>query len=130
MKRIKEELIKEAIERDLISFNSFDNYWVIIVDNKLFAPSHGTCFFDSKEKAWKCWYQHNAWGIKSRYRRDIARQAGYTNSWNYPHKYPMTDREVWEAFKAQIFENFDFKIIQWKDAKRDVCSESRTEGER
>lgn len=129
MKKIKEELIKETIGRDVISFDGLDNYWVIIVDNKLFAPDHCTSFFVSRDKAWKCWYQHNAWGIKSRYRRDVAHQAGYTNSWSYPHKYPMTDREVWEAFKAQTFEDFDFKIIQWKDAKRDVCGKSRVEGD-
>lgn len=94
MSKLKEELIKETIGKDIISFDNLDNYWVIIVDNKLFAPTHDTSFFDSREKAWKCWSQQIAWTIKYKYKRDIARQAGYTDSWNYPHKYPMTKRSV------------------------------------
>ena len=36
----------------------------------------------------------------------------------------MTSRNVWDAFKTQLYEDYGLKIIQWKDAKRDVCGES------
>lgn len=122
MNKLKKELIDNVISRELITFDGLDNYWVIVIDNKLFAPSHGTCFFDSKEKAWKCWYQQTHYRIKWAYRRDIAHQNGFNDVWSYKGHYPLNDRGVWETFKAQLNEEYGLKIIQWKDAKGYVCS--------
>lgn len=125
MNKLKKELIDSTIEKDTIPFDSIDNLWVIILDGKLFAPAHGTCFFTSKEGAWKCWYNQTNYRIKQRYKSDIAKQAGANSWWDYHGIYPMRDREVWETFKSQLFEDYGLKIIQWKDAKRDVCGQSR-----
>lgn len=121
MNKLKKELIDNVIGRELITFDGLDNYWVIVIDNKLFAPLHGTCFFDSKEKAWKCWYQQTHYRIKWSYKKDIANQNGVKDAWTYKGYYPLNDRAVWETFKALLYEDYGLKIIQWKDAKGYVC---------
>lgn len=123
MNKLKKELIETVVYRHTISYNGLDTYWVILINGRLYSPSCGTCFFESRDKAWKCWYNQTNWGIKSSYRRDYAHQQGYKSSWDYKGTYPMTDRQVWEDFKNQLYEEYDFKIIQWKYAKRDVCGE-------
>lgn len=124
MNKLKKELIDKIVNRETIPFNAMDNYWVIVINDRIFAPTHGTCFFESSEKAWRCWYTQTNYGIKWSYRNDIAKQAGFDKVWEYKGNFPMTSRNVWDAFKAQLYEDYGLKIIQWKDAKRDVCGES------
>ena len=129
MSKLKKELIDLVINTETVPFNRLDDYWVITLDGRLFAPSHGTCFFETKEKAWKCWYMQTHYRIKHKYKQDIAKQSGCNDMWKYSGGYPMNDRAVWEAFKSQLYEYYGLKIIQWKDAKRNVYGESRTEGD-
>lgn len=121
MNKLKKELIDNTLSRETTSLDDLDNRWVILIGDRLFAPTHATSFFETKEQAWKCWYRQTQWQIKRNYKNDIAQQQGFNNYWEYKGIYPMSNRAVWETFKAQLYEDYGLKIIQWKDAKRDVC---------
>lgn len=125
MNKLDSKTVDKTINTHVLSLSALDKQWVILTNKGLFAPDYGTPFFETKEKAWKRWYQYMRWIILNRYKEDYANSKGY-DRWSFVRSYPMTDREIWEAFKETIFEDYDFKIIQWKDAKRDVCGESRT----
>lgn len=125
MNKLDHKIVDSAMNYHVLSISALDEQWVIMTNKGLFAPDYGTPFFETKEKAWKRWYQYMRWLILNKYKDDYALSKGCNNRWTFVSTYPMTDREIWEAFKETIFEDYDFKIIQWKDAKRDVCGESR-----
>lgn len=121
---IKKELIDNTLSRDFQSDN-LDNMWVIMVEDKLFAPKNGAMFHFSKEQAWKHFYNEYHWRVKSGYKRDKYGDK----YWDIRNQITESDTQIWNAFKSELYQNYNFRIIQWKYAKRDVCSESRTEGD-
>lgn len=124
---MKEELINKILNKEMASFDALDDYWVIIIKNKLFCPRHGATFHDTKEQAWKHFYNEFNWRVKSEYKKDYADSIG-VGYYTHGLSYPKTSRAVWEEFKNDLFVMFNFRIVQWKDAKRDVCGEIRAEG--
>ena len=119
----KKELINEIFSRDFS--NNPDDLWVVMVEDKIFCPTGAAMFHDTREQAWKHFYNEYHWRIKTAYKKDK-----YGNDyWKFGKTITETDTQIWNAFKNEMFNNYDFRIIQWKDAKRDVCSEGRAEGE-
>ena len=120
---IKKELINDIIGRDFN--NNPDDLWVIMIEDKIFCPTGAAMFHDTKEQAWKHFYNEYHWRVKTAYKKDK-----YGNDyWKLRKTIAETDTQIWNAFKNELFNNYDFKIIQWKDAKRDVCGKSRAEGD-
>ena len=120
---IKKELIDKLLDRDFQADN-LDDMWVIMVEDKLFAPETGAIFHSSKEQAWKHFYNAYHWKVKGKYKTDKYGE----NYWNVRNQITESDTQIWNAFKSELYQNYNFRIIQWKYAKRDVCGESRTEG--
>lgn len=120
---IKKELINRTLGRDFVDESQLDNYWVILIGNKIFAPTCSRMFHESKESAWKHFYNEYNWRIKGNFKRDKYGD----NYWTC--KKDETDTQIWNVFKTALYCEYDFRIIQWKDAKRDVCCQSREEGE-
>lgn len=120
---IKKELIDKILERDFQSDN-LDDMWIIMIEGKIFAPKGAGMFHFSKEQAWKHFYNEYHWRIKIDYKTDKYRE----NYWRNHYQVAESDTQIWSAFKSELYQNYNFRIIQWKDAKRDVCGESRTKG--
>lgn len=104
---------------DFLSFDRLDDYFVIILNNKLYAPENGRTFHDDYNQAWKHFYRDLNWRVKSQYKKDYATKTNQTFQWGF--KADKTDRQIWEDFKATLAEKYDFRIIRWKYAKEDVC---------
>lgn len=92
-----------------------------MIENKIFAPKTGTMFHFSKEQAWKHFYNEYNWRVKSEYKTD---KYGY-DYWKIRNQITESDTQIWNAFKSELYQNYNFRIIQWKDAKRYVCDEGR-----
>lgn len=120
---IKKELINKTLGRDFVDESQLDNYWVILIGNKIFAPTCSRMFHENKESAWKHFYNEYNWRIKNNFKRDK-----YGNDY-WSCKKDETDTQIWNAFKTALYCECDFRIIQWKDAKRYVCCQGRAEGE-
>lgn len=120
---IKKELIDKILDSDFQSDN-LDYMWVIMIEDKLFAPKSGAMFHSSKEQAWKHFYNEYNWRVKNNYKVNKYGE-GY---WYFRNKITESDTQIWNAFKSELYQNYNFRIIQWKDAKRYVCGESRAEG--
>lgn len=119
---IKKELIDEILNRDFQSDN-LDDMWVIMIEDRIFAPKGGAVFHFSMEQAWKHFYNEYHWRVKRNYKIDK-----YGNDyWTYANnsKVIESDTQIWNAFKSELYQNYNFRIIQWKYAKRDICGESR-----
>lgn len=114
----KKELINDIIGRDFN--NNPDNLWVIMVENKIFCPTGAAMFHDTREQAWKHFYNEYHWRVKNQYKKSKYGD----NYWSNRHSIAETDTQIWNTFKNELFNNCDFRIIQWRDAKRDVCSEA------
>lgn len=116
---IKKELIDKILDRDFQSDN-LDDMWVIMIEDKIFTPKDGAMFHFSKEQAWKHFYNAYNWRAKSRYK--VAKYG--ERWWDIRKTITESDTQIWNAFKNEIYQNYNFRIIQWKYAKRDVCCES------
>ena len=116
---IKKELINKTLGRDFVDESQLDNYWVVLIGNKIFAPVGSRMFHETKESAWKHFYNEYNWRIKNSFKRDKYGD----NFWNA--KKDETDTQIWNAFKTALYCEHDFRIVQWKDAKRYVCGEDR-----
>lgn len=116
---IKKELIDKLLDRDFQADN-LDNMWVIMIEDKIFAPTAGTMFHFSKEQAWKHFYNEYNWIVKRYYKEDKYGE----NYWNLRNQITESDTQIWNAFKSELYQNYNFRIIQWKYAKRYVCGES------
>ena len=121
---IKKELIDTILNPDFRSDN-LDDMWVIMVEDKLFAPKTGAMFHSSKEQAWKHFYNEYNWRVKSGYKRDKYGD----NYWHLRNQITESDTQIWNVFQSELYQKYNFRIIQWKDAKRYVCGDSRTEGD-
>lgn len=119
---IKKELIDEILNSDFQSDN-LDNMWIIMIEDKIFAPKTGAMFHFSKEQAWKHFYNEYNWRVKSGYKRDKYGD----NYWHLRNQITESDTQIWNAFKSELYQNYNLRIIQWKYAKRDVCGEDRAE---
>lgn len=119
---MEKELINKIINRSVVPYDCLDDYWVIVTNEGIFAPPQGRMFHVSKDQAWKHWYNEMSWVSHREYRKEYAERNGI-NVDNYWHiQTDKTKRQIWEDFKESVVEECGFKIIQWKDAKRDVCS--------
>lgn len=121
---IKKELIDTILNPDFRSDN-LDDMWVIMIEDKIFAPEGGAMFHFSKKQAWKHFYNEYNWRIKREYKIDKYGD----DYWHLRNQITESDTQIWNVFKNEIYQNYNFRIIQWRDAKRDVCCESRAEGE-
>ena len=120
---IKKELIDKILDRDFN--NNPDDLWVVMIEDKIFCPTGASMFHDTRDQAWKHFYNEYHWRVKSDYKRDK-----YGDSyWNLSSQIPESDTQIWNAFKSELYQNYNFRIIQWRDAKRYVCDEGRTEGD-
>lgn len=117
MNKLNNCVINKVLDKFVLTPPAIDNQWVILIKDSMFIPDRTTCFFETKQKAWKKWYCCTNWIIIRRYKEDYAESKGYPCYWEYHGGYPMTDREIWEAFKTTMTEEYNFRIIQWKDAK-------------
>lgn len=100
--------------------NALDEKYVIITKLGLYAPDNGKVFHDTYEQAWKHWYNDMNWVVKGTYKRNYAlTTTGSTDYWKI--QMPLSDTQVWNMFKSDMVEEYDFNIIQWKYAKGDVC---------
>lgn len=118
----KKELINEIIGRDFN--NNPDDLWVVMVEDKIFCPIGTAMFHDTREQAWKHFYNEYHWRVKSGYKIDK-----YGNDyWKFGKTITETDTQIWNAFKNEMFNNYNFRIIQWKDAKRELseCDKSKS----
>ena len=120
---IKKELINKTLGRDFVDESQLDNYWVVLIGNKIFAPLTSRMFHETKESAWKHFYNEYHWRIKS----NIKRNKYGDNYWTC--KKDETDTQISNAFKTALYCECDFRIIQWRDAQRNVCCQNREEGE-
>jgi hypothetical protein len=115
------ELINDIIGRDFN--NTLDNMWVIMVENKIFCPTGTAMFHYTREQAWKHFYNEFNWRVKNKYK-----STKYGDDWWKLRKtIPETDTQIWNAFKNELFNNYDFRIIQWKDAKRELSERDKSE---
>lgn len=121
---IKKELIDTILISDFQSDN-LDDMWVIMIEDRIFAPKTGAMFHFSKEQAWKHFYNEYNWKVKGKYKTDKYGDK----YWNLRNQITESDTQIWNAFKSELYQNYNFRIIQWRDAKRDVCGESRAEGD-
>ena len=119
---IKKELINKIINRDFD--NNPDDMWVIMIENKIFCPTGSAMFHDTQQQAWKHFYNEYNWRVKSDYKIDKYGK----DYWNFRNQITESDTQIWNAFKSELYQNYNFRIIQWKDAKRYVCGEDRVEG--
>ena len=120
---IKKELIDKILDRDFN--NNPDDLWVVMIEDKIFCPTGASMFHDTRDQAWKHFYNEYHWRVKSDYKRDK-----YGDSYqNLRSQIPESDTQIWNAFKSELYLNYNFRIIQWRDAKRNVCGESRAEGD-
>lgn len=118
----KKELINDIIGRDFN--NNPDDLWVVMVEDKIFCPKGAGMFHDTREQAWKHFYNEYHWRVKNGYKRD---KYG-SDYWKYGKTITETDTQIWNAFKNEMFNTYDFRIIQWKDAKRELseCNKSKS----
>jgi hypothetical protein len=117
---IKKELINKTLGRDFVDESQLDDYWVVLIGNKIFAPTCSRMFHESKESAWKHFYNEYNWRIKSDYKTD---KYGH-DYWRKSVNRTETDTQIWNAFKTALYCEYDFRIVQWKDAKENVCSKA------
>lgn len=118
---IKKELINEIIGRDFN--NNPDDLWVIMIEDKIFCPTGSGMFHTTRDQAWKHFYNEYHWKVKSKYKTDKYGQ----DYWRAPKIVRKeSDTQIWNAFKSELYQNYNFRIIQWKYAKRDVCCESNS----
>lgn len=122
---MKKELINKIINRSVVPYDFLDDYWVIITNEGIFAPPQGRMFHVSRDQAWKHWYNEMHWRSYMEYKKDYAERNNLSLSNSWSMTVDKSGRQIWEDFKESIVEEVGFRIIQWKDAKRDVCSESR-----
>jgi hypothetical protein len=115
---IKKELINKTLGRDFVDESQLDDYWVVLIGNKIFAPVGSRMFHETQQQAWKHFYNEYNWRIKNRFKRDKYGD----NFWNA--KKDETNTQIWNAFKTALYCEYDFRIIQWKDAKENVCSKA------
>lgn len=119
---INEELTNEILGRDFKNCNYLDDMWVIVYNNMVFAPKQGRMFHGSYTEAQKHFYSQMRWKVLNKYKQGLAKEHGFSDWWNMPKSYiTKSDRQIWDEFKNYIFEN-GFNIIQWKNAKGNVCS--------
>lgn len=115
---ISKELVNKVLGSDFKS-DELDNYYVIMIEDKLFAPPGSRMFHENADSAWKHFYNEYNWRVKSDYKVD---KYGH-NYWNLRNQVAESDTQIWNAFKSELCQNYNFRIIQWRDAKRNICSE-------
>lgn len=117
---ISKELVNKVLGSDFKS-DELDNYYVIMIGDKLFAPPGSRMFHQFADSAWKHFYNEYNWRIKNRYK--VAKYG--ERWWDVRKTITETDTQIWNAFKSELYKNYNFRIIQWKDAKRELCKSER-----
>lgn len=127
---MEKELINKITNRGIMPYDLLDDCWVIITNDGIFAPPQGRMFHVSKDQAWKHWYNEMCWASYREYKKDYVEKntSGITSVDYWSVQTDKNRRQIWEDFKESIVEECGFKIIQWKDAKRDVCGKIGAEG--
>lgn len=120
---IDKELIDRITQEDFRKCENLDDMFVILLDGKIFAPKQGRMFHLTYNDAWKHFYNQLHWEVIKKFKNKYAKSLGFDNWRNSSYNCPISDRQIWEEFKNQI-NDYGFQIIRWRDAKRDVCSES------
>lgn len=122
---IDKELIDKITQQDFHKCEYLDDMFVILLDGKIFAPKQGRMFHATYQDAWKHFYNQMHWRVGNYVKNDFAKSLGFDNWWKCNITYPKSNRQIWEEFKEVVFDN-GFRIIRWKYAKTNICSESRT----
>ena len=112
--------IDNILNYDIVMFDGLDDYWVIWTNKGIFAPKNGRMFHETKEQAMRHWYNACRWSALRE-----AKQT-YANTYHPGKKYwevkfPCSDREIWESFKREMIENYNFQITQWKYVKHNLA---------
>lgn len=128
MENFQSELIDIITKDKLFKEKDLENFWVIITTKGIFVASNGKILYDTQEQAWRSWYNEVRWSVKRGYHKYEAEKANYQGDWYY-YKTKLTGTKVWNTFKNTMLEDYGFQIVRLKDAKGNVCCESRAEGE-
>ena len=117
---ITKELINKVLGSDFKS-DELDYYYVIMIEDKLFAPPTSRMFHRDADSAWKHFYNEYNWRVKNKYK--VAKYG--ERWWDVRKTITETDTQIWNAFKSELYKNYNFRIIRWKDAKRELCKSER-----
>lgn len=111
-----DSMINHILKDDVVMFDDLDNYWVIWTNKGILAPKNGRMLHETREQALKHWYNSLRWCAVNSYRHEYAKvnQPG-VDYWKV--NIPYDSRDIWEAFKSEMAEKYDFQIIQWKYVK-------------
>lgn len=121
---MEKELIQKITRNSVVPYDCLNDYWVIVTNEGIFAPANGRMFHETKEQAWKHWYNEMRWRAVSEYNKNYAMLHNINRNSYWNLKTDKSNREIWEDFKNSSAIKCCFNIIQWKDAKRNVCSQS------
>lgn len=111
-----DSLINRIIKDDMVMFDDLDNYWVIWTNKGIFSPKNGRMLHETREQALRHWYNSFRWCVVNSYRHEYAK-VNHPGVDYWKIKCPHDPREIWEAFKSEMIEKYDFQIIQWKYVK-------------
>lgn len=111
-----DSLINHILKTDMVMFDDLDNYWVIWTNKGIFAPKNGRMLHETREQALRHWYNSLRWCTVNSYRHEYAK-VNHPGVDYWRVNIPYDPREIWEAFKSEMAEKYDFQITQWKYVK-------------
>lgn len=117
---ISKELVNKVLGLDFKS-DELDNYYVIMIEDKLFAPTGSRMFHQDADSAWKHFYNEYNWRVKNKYKTTKYGE----HWWNIKNTITETDTQIWNAFKSELYNNYNFRIIQWRYAKKELYKSER-----
>lgn len=114
--QFNDTIINRILKYDMVMFDDLDDYWVIWTNKGMFVPKNGRMFHETREQALRHWYNSLKWQAITVIKEDFV-DTHHPDKKYWEVKVPYSDREIWEAFKSEMAEKYDFQIIQWKYVK-------------